>query len=502
VVATALVVAGAAAFPGPAAAELPEVEGAVLESFSASPETTLSFWTKARREMAEPLPALTLPGSPPEESTSLSSPLESPAEETGTSSTGSEPTPTAARTAAVARTASAETALIGGTEIGPAESVLYPNRANGKIYGEYRIGLEKELYQCSGSVINSPHGDVVLTAGHCVIDPETGTVANKLLFVPAYRDHSEPFERWAAEAFATTEAWKKTAKAGSHANEGGDLALLVLVENGEEKSVEDVVGGLGIAFDQSCSQTYTQYGYPAEAPYDGETLYSNIAAYAGPDTNSLFSPSPIKIASDFTQGASGGPWTIGPSSSPTVLSLTDYGYEDQPGWLYGAYFGEAARKAYELASGKVVPAGIEETCKALPVPPPTPEPEPTKPVEPTPPIESTPPQTAVTVKVTRVRRRANGSAVLTAQVSSAGMLKLSGSAVRAESINAPTAGKYRMVVSPKGVVTRRLLQDGRAKVGVKVAFSASGKISRVSRAIQLNRRSAARNAQPQARHLG
>jgi hypothetical protein len=94
----------------------------------------------------------------------------------------------------------------------------------------------------------------------------------------------------------------------------------------------------------------------------------------------------------------------------------------------------------------------------------------------------------VTLKVTRVRRRANGSAVLTAKVSTAGMLKLSGAAVRAESLDTPAAGRYRLIVAPKGKTNRRLRQRGRAKVGVKVAFSASGKTKRVSRQIQLSRR--------------
>ena len=269
----------------------------------------------------------------------------------------------------------------------------------------------------------------------------------------------------------------------------------MLEENLEETNVEEAVGSLGISFDQGCEQTYTQYGYPADPPYDGEVLYSNTAAYAGPDTNSAFSPEPMKIASPFNQGASGGPWTVGPSESPTVLSVTGYGYANQPGYLYGAYFGEAARATYEKATGKTVLAGIEETCKPLPEPPKPPET--TVPIAPTPapPPEATPPQPTATLKVTRVRRRPNGSAVLTAQVDTAGLLSLRGTAVRAESVSAPTAGKYRMVVEPKGPTTRRLRQNGRAKVGVKVAFIASGRTSRISRSIQLSRRVSAQQVQ-------
>jgi hypothetical protein len=95
----------------------------------------------------------------------------------------------------------------------------------------------------------------------------------------------------------------------------------------------------------------------------------------------------------------------------------------------------------------------------------------------------------VTLKLTRVRRRANGSAVLTAKVNTAGMLKLSGAAVRAESLDTPAAGRYRLIVAPKGKTNRRLRRQGRAKVGVKVAFRAAGKTRRVSRKIQLSRRS-------------
>jgi hypothetical protein len=94
----------------------------------------------------------------------------------------------------------------------------------------------------------------------------------------------------------------------------------------------------------------------------------------------------------------------------------------------------------------------------------------------------------VTLKLTRVRRRANGSAVLTAKVNTAGMLKLSGTAVRAESLDTPAAGRYRLIVAPKGKTNRRLRRQGRAKVGVKVAFRAAGKTKRVSRKIQLSRR--------------
>jgi hypothetical protein len=494
----AALIAVAFAFPALAAAE-PGEEGAVVESLAPSRPGPASHWTRERLEDAEPLPLITLPDpesstpeTPPEVETAAaveSTPAAEPA-------AGVEPASTTAATASsLASTAplSGQVAALEGVEVAAAESTLFPNSANGKLFGTFKIEVENgksvfEDYVCSGSVVESPHGDVVLTAGHCLIDPETGGKSTgELIFIPGYRNGTAPYGMWEAEYFTTTETWKKTAKPGSAANEGGDLAFVTLKKNHEDEDVEDVVGSLGIGFDSACNQVYTQFGYPAETPYNGELLYSHTTGYAGADTNSAFSPEPMRIASDFTRGASGGPWAIGIGTAPTVLSLTAYGYANQPGYLYGPYFGEAAKKAYGAAFGRILPAGIEETCAALPPIPVTPT-APTPTPAPSPPPETTP-QQVVTLKVTRVRRRANGSAVLTAKVNTAGMLKLSGQAVRAESLDTPAAGQYRMIVAPKGPTNRLLVQKGRAKVGIKVAFSASGKTKRVSRAIQLSRRS-------------
>jgi len=532
-VATVLV-ATAFAFPAFAAAESPE-DGAVRESLAPSHQPWwLSHWTRERLEEAEPLPIITLPepaeaaesveaAAEPEASTFAQPEASTNTQPEATATTQSEApsagAPEGASTAALSARVAARAAAIEGVEVAAAESTLFPNSANGKLFGtfEVRVGpheFKKEDYVCSASVVKPPESitpsksesspapsNVVLTAGHCAIDPETGTRTNtEMIFIPGYRNGTAPYGVWQAAFFTTPETWKNTAKAGSRPNEGGDIAFIGLKNNSEGESVEKVVGSFGIGFDQACNQAYTQFGYPAEAPYTGELLYSHNAGYAGADTEGAFAPVPMKIASDFTRGASGGPWAVGiGTGAPTVLSLTAYGYANQPGYLYGPYFGEAAKKAYSEAFVKTIPAGIEESCTALPpIPtPPTPTPTPTAP-SPEAPHETTPVAKPVTLKVTRVRRLANGSAVLTAKVNTAGSLTLSGAAVRAESVDTTTAGQYRMVVAPKGPTNRRLRQVGKAKVGVKVAFSASGKTKRISKKIALRRAAAAKAAQQRA----
>ncbi|MBS1890663.1 MAG: hypothetical protein JST59_05185, partial [Actinobacteria bacterium] len=356
----AILAVAAFAFPALAAAE-PAEDGAVVESLAPSHQGPWAHWSRQRLEEAEPLPIITLP-----EQAAPGAPEEGPAE----GSESPEPQPEeAARTAALRTAASTGSGSVEGVEVAAAESTLFPNSANGKLFGTYEVPLPKvpfkpqeykrEDYVCSASVVKPPEGspftsDVVLTAGHCAIDPETGTKTNsEMIFIPGYRNGTAPYGVWQAQFFTTTESWKSTAKAGSRPNEGSDVAFVGLKDNSEGESIETVVGSLGIAFDQACNQSYTQFGYPAEAPYSGELLYSHTSGYAGADTTGGFLPVPMKIASDFTRGASGGPWAVGiGSGAPTVLSLTAYSYEGQPGYLYGPYLGEAAKKAYGIAFGK------------------------------------------------------------------------------------------------------------------------------------------------------
>jgi hypothetical protein len=487
------------AFPTFAAAEAVEEE-AVIKKPVVSPHWPWDHWTTEEIEEAIPLPLVTFPESPGAEP-------------------GAEGGEGPASTAAVRHTTKVEgvegykeaevTGAVEGIEVAADETTTFPNNVSGLLAGEFQWSSEgkklRQKFTCSASVVSSPRGNVIVTAGHCAIDPNTGAEINtNTVFIPAYRKGVRPYGEFKVSAFATPKSWEASAKPESRANEGADIAFMELWENEDGETVEEAVGAsMGIEFDQSCNHTYTQFGYPADTPYGGGILYYRASLYGGADTEAGFTPVPMKIASDFTHGASGGPWVVETGIGPTVLSLNAYGYADQPGYLYGPYFGETAKKTYGLIAHKGTVAGIEESCLPLPTvtPPPTATVTPPGPgtgQTPTPETTAPPGSKTVTLQVTRVRRRANGSAVLMAKVSAAGQLNLSGAAVRAESVSTPAAGQYRMVVAAKGATNRRLRQVGKAKVGVSVAFSASGKTERVTKKIALSRPAVARAAQQRA----
>jgi V8-like Glu-specific endopeptidase len=408
-------------------------DGAVVEGRVGSIDGLRDYWTARKMRRARALPVVQ---------------LASPSDDGLQGSPGSDPRRSyvpAARPGGTTnatrhrgRIAPAKATKVRGTDTG--DPTAFPNSANGVVYGEYRIAGQDELYRCSGSVINTDAGDVVLTSGHCVIDAATGVRARNLVFVPGYRNGRKPFGEWTAARYATTAKWRNTAGTG-HADEAGDIAMLTL-DPRSGTDVQSAVGALGIGFHQARNRVYTEYGYPAKAPYDGSRLFARTARYAGADNS--FSPPTMGIVSDFTGGSSGGPWVAG--SSPVALSVTDYSYVYPPSlsdYMFGPYFGTVAQRLYQSVGGSA--QGSKST--------------------------STAPLPGFSIaRVIRHPRR--GTATIAVSVRRAGALTLTGSHVKSASRRAGDRGRVALPVVARGRFARHLRRSGRVRVGAHIRFVA------------------------------
>ena len=337
------------------------------------------------------------------------------------------------------RVATAEAAKVKGTDTG--NPTAFPNSANGVVYGEYHIAGQDELYRCSGSVINADAGDVVLTAGHCVIDAASGARARNLVFVPGYRSGAKPFGEWTVSRFATTAKWRNTAGTGQ-TDEAGDIAMLTL-DDRSGTQLQSVVGALGIGFHQARDRIYTEYGYPAKAPYDGSRLYARTARYAGADNS--FSPPTMGIVSDFTGGSSGGPWVAG--SSPVALSVTDYSYLYPPSisdYMFGPYFGTVAQRLYQSVGGSAEGSSSTSTVARAGF--------------------------SIARVVHHPRR---GTATIMVSIPRGGALALTGSHVKSASRRAGGRGRVALPVVARGNFLRHLHKSGRVTVGAHIRFVAT-----------------------------
>jgi V8-like Glu-specific endopeptidase len=194
-------------------------------------------------------------------------------------------------------------------------------------------------YVCSGNSIAATNKSTVVTAGHCV-NEGPGAFATRWVFVPAYDNGSAPFGQWTATKLAAPSQWTGN----------GDITYdtgFATVGTVNGATLSDTVGASGVSFNQSRGLTYSAFGYPAAAPFDGETLQS----CNGPASDDPFGQSESQgIPCDMTGGSSGGPWFIGGGSGGSQNSINSFGYNTVANTMFGPYWGSVIQSAYASAS--------------------------------------------------------------------------------------------------------------------------------------------------------
>ena len=211
-----------------------------------------------------------------------------------------------------------------------------PTRTHGKVF----FTLGGSDYVCSGTALLSSNKSVVWTAGHCV-NEGPGAYATNFIFVPAYDSGAAPYGKWTANALYAPTQWV------SNGDMTYDTGFAVMDPDSNGDRLTDVVGGSGTAFNQARGLTYTSYGYPAAAPFNGETLKSCTGTASDDPNNPQFGTQGIPC--DMTGGSSGGPWFIGIGSDGLQNSINSYGYNGSS-VMYGPYWGRVIQDTFKRAA--------------------------------------------------------------------------------------------------------------------------------------------------------
>ncbi|HJY58268.1 MAG TPA: trypsin-like serine protease, partial [Streptosporangiaceae bacterium] len=103
---------------------------------------------------------------------------------------------------------------------------------------------------CTASVIGSPHGDLVITAAHCV----TGT--SGIVFVPGYDRGAAPYGIWTVTKIYVDRSWT------SSSNPDDDVAFLRVSQAGSTVPIEDVTGAEALKTGTPARQRVEVIGYP------------------------------------------------------------------------------------------------------------------------------------------------------------------------------------------------------------------------------------------------
>ena len=215
---------------------------------------------------------------------------------------------------------------------------VFPYRTVGVVFMR-QDGVD---YVCSGSSVQSKPRQVVFTAGHCLFDGD-GHGSSHVVFVPAYRNGSAPYGTFAATFTWSFAVWK------NGGNDAFDMGAFSVGRNSKGKTLQSQVGALGFAWNQSRVQHWDLLGYPADYPFSGEKPVVCEASHAFDDApvDNDGNPvtkgyDPIGVGCDMTGGSSGGPWILSLGRGNYLNGLVSYGYDSEPGGIYGPYFGKEA----------------------------------------------------------------------------------------------------------------------------------------------------------------
>ena len=168
----------------------------------------------------------------------------------------------------------------------------------------FMAGLAGE-HTCTASVVDSPTGDALVTAAHCLSDTAVGVV-----FAPGYADGVAPFGTWVVTAAYVDPDWV------NDQDSAADVAFLVVAPSGTNVTaapVQSVVGANTLGVAPPPGQTVTVTGYPAGA---GGTPISCTTGVSYDAT------SPAVDCDAFVGGTSGSPWVHAGDAEPDGGEIT------------------------------------------------------------------------------------------------------------------------------------------------------------------------------------
>lgn len=196
-------------------------------------------------------------------------------------------------------------------------------------------GGQLRKHFCTASVVDSPAGDLVITAAHCV----SGKAPGRIAFVPGYRSGVAPYGVWLTSAVLSDSAWQASG------DPDHDVAFLVVHRTGSSDRIQDLTGGEQLGIGWPARVWVDVIGYPdaTEQPITCENESKPLSA-----REMEFD------CGGYTDGTSGGPFLgrVDPSTGDGTVIGVIGGYEqggDIASVSYSPGFGRAVQALYQAA---------------------------------------------------------------------------------------------------------------------------------------------------------
>ncbi|OIV38326.1 hypothetical protein BIV57_06615 [Mangrovactinospora gilvigrisea] len=236
---------------------------------------------------------------------------------------------------------------------------------------------------CSGSVLNSPRRNLVLSAGHCLRAYVGPNPARHLVFAPNYHDGLTPYGLFPIKVNGVYEP-EQFLTLGQNAGAEYDFAIAQTLKNAGGQWLEQATGpGYRLHTDTGyIHYPATMIGYPGGAshtkPIECHSLTTHWVS-TDPAAPGDFPRIPCQA---FIGGTSGGPMIVHDGDSPSGWGVVGvvggvHGGGNTESVSYSAYFGAATRALYNAAVAGAPPAqppspSATPSSSATPSPSPTP----------------------------------------------------------------------------------------------------------------------------------
>lgn len=190
-------------------------------------------------------------------------------------------------------------------------------------------------HDCTATVVTSSHGDLLLTAAHCVSGSGAGMV-----FAPGFHDGISPYGRWTVTAAHISPAWLRSQ------DPRDDFAFLTVAPqtiHGRVTEIQQVTGADAVGDEPRSGQAITVLGYPEASNQGPRTCQTTVYFTDG---------FPSFDCRGYVAGTSGGPWLVRTAGGTRVVGII--GGRNQGGCVdsssYSSPLTQAARRAYVKAS--------------------------------------------------------------------------------------------------------------------------------------------------------
>ncbi|MCX5201641.1 trypsin-like serine protease [Streptomyces sp. NBC_00237] len=203
--------------------------------------------------------------------------------------------------------------------------------------------VDGKEHWCTASVVDSPKGNIVATAAHCVYEVDSSE-PRTISFAPGFSGQGagkQPYGSWKVRSVQVDERWQE------QEDDPYDFAFLALEPDEQGRNVQEVVGAAGLDWESGTERQVTVVGYPdPDHNPDNRPVTCTTDSTADKDL-----PGMVRMeCAGFWNGTSGSPW------------LTGYRGPDRPGRLIGvlsggdtdaestaALFGPPAKALYQRA---------------------------------------------------------------------------------------------------------------------------------------------------------